>query len=83
MPDWSEVFVIKTVKNTTPWTHAISDLNSEEIAGMFFEKELQKTNQTKYRTQKVIEKKSEKLYVKWKSYGNSFNSWIDKKDVII
>ena len=41
---------------------------------MFFEKELQKTNQTKYRTQKVIEKKSEKLYVKWKSYGNSFNS---------
>ena len=23
-----------------------------------------------------------KLYVKWKGYYNSFNSWIDKKDLI-
>ena len=28
---------------------------------------------------KVIKKKSDKLYVKWKGYDNSFNSWIDKK----
>ena len=27
-------------------------------------------------------KKFKKLYVKWKSYNNSFNSWIDKKDII-
>ena len=23
-----------------------------------------------------------KLYVKWKGYDNSFNSWIDKKDLV-
>ena len=45
MPNWSEeVFVIKKVKNTVPWTYVINDLNGEEIIGTFYEKELQKTN---------------------------------------
>ena len=26
--------------------------------------------------------KGDKLYVKWKGYNNSFNSWIDKNDVV-
>ena len=43
IPNWSEeVFVIKKVKNTVPWTYAISDLKGEEIVGTFYEKELQK-----------------------------------------
>ena len=46
MPNWSEeVFVIKKVKNTVSWTYVINDLNSEEITGTFYEKELQKTIQ--------------------------------------
>ena len=32
------MFVIKEIKNTVPWTYAISDLNGEEIAGSFYEK---------------------------------------------
>ena len=44
-----EAFVIKEVKNTVLWTYIISDLNGEEIVGMFYEKELQKTNQKKFR----------------------------------
>ena len=42
-----EVFVIKKVKNTVPWTYVINDLNGEGIIGTFYEKELQKTNQKK------------------------------------
>ena len=43
VPNWSEeVFVIKKVKNTVPWTYVIDDLNGEEIIGTFHEKELQK-----------------------------------------
>ena len=43
--NWSEeVFVIKEVKNTVPWTYVINDLNGEEIIGTFYKKELQKTN---------------------------------------
>ena len=44
-PNWSEKgFLINKVNNTVPWTYAISDLNSEEITGSFYEKELQSTN---------------------------------------
>ena len=53
-----------------------------EIIGSFYEKELQKTNQKEFRIEKVIKKKGDKLYIKWKRYNNSFNSWIDKKDIV-
>ena len=67
------------MKNTAPWTYVISDLNGEEIIGTFYQKELQKTNQETFRTEKAIKRKGKNLYVKWKSYNNSFNSWVDKK----
>ena len=76
-----EVFVIKKVKNTVPWTYVINDLNGEEIIGTFYEKELQKTNQQEFRIEKVIKRKGDKLYVKWKGYDSSSNSWIDKKKI--
>ena len=57
--------------NTVPQTYIISDLNSEEIAGSFYEKELQKTNREEFRIEKVIKRKRNKQYVKWKGYDNS------------
>ena len=60
-------------------TYVLSDLNSEEIVGRFYEKELQKTNENEFRVEKVIKRKGNNLYVKWKGYNNSFNSWIEKK----
>ena len=74
-----EVFVVSKIKYTVPWTYVISDLNCEKTAGNFYEKELQKTSQEKFRIEKVLKRKGAKLYVKWKGYNNSFNSWIDKK----
>ena len=65
-----------------PWTYEISDLNGEKILGSFYEKELQKTNQKNFRIEKVIKRKGNKLYVKWKGHDNSFNSCIDEKDII-
>ena len=82
-PNWSEeIFVVKKVKKTVPWTYVINDLNGEETIGTFYEKELQKTNQKEFRIEKVIKRKCDKLYVKWKGYDNSFKSWIDKKDLV-
>ena len=46
-----------------------------------FMKKLQKANQQEFRIEKVIKRKGKKLYVKWKRYDNSFNSWIDKNDI--
>ena len=62
-----------------PWTFVISDLKDEEIVGTFYEKELHKTNQKEFGVEKVIKRKGDKLYVKWKGYDSFFNSWIDKK----
>ena len=47
-----EVFVIKKVKNTVPWTYMMKHLNGQEIVGTFYEKQLQKTNQTEFRVEK-------------------------------
>ena len=83
MPDWSEeIFIIKKIKNTVPWTFVLNDLNGEEIIATFYENQLQKTNQKEFRIEKVLKKKGDKLYLKWKGYNNSFNSWIDKKDIV-
>ena len=70
------------MKNAVPWTYVINDLNDEKIIGIFQEKDLQKTNQKEFRIEKVLKKKCDKSYVKWKGYDNSFNSWIDKKDLV-
>ena len=32
--------------------------------------------------EKVIRRKGDKLYVKWKGYDNSFNIWIDKANLV-
>ena len=63
--------VLQKLKST------ISDLKGEKIVEMFYEKELQKTNQKEFRAEKVIKRKGDKLYVKWKGHDNSFNNWTD------
>ena len=62
--------------------HFISDLKGKETVGMFYEKELLKTNQKDFRFEKVIKRKDDKLYVICKGHDSSFNIWIDKKHSI-
>ena len=45
-------------------------------------KKSEKTNQTESRVEKIIKKKDDRPYIKWKSYHNSFNSWINMKDIL-
>ena len=54
-------------------------LNGEKIIVTFYEKELQKTNQKESRIEKVIKRKGDTLYVKWKGYDNSFIIGLIKK----
>ena len=41
-----------------------------------------KTNKKEFIFEMVIERKGDKLYVKWKSCYSSFNSWIDENYII-
>ena len=73
-PNWTEeVFVIGKIKNTVPWTYVINDLNGKEIAASFYKNELQKTSQKGFRIEKVLKRKD----------YNRFNSWINKKDLVL
>ena len=74
--------MIKKVKNTVTWTYVIKDFNKEEIVEIFYEKELQKTNQKEFRTERVIKRRGDKFYIQWKGYDSLFNSCIDKKDIL-
>ena len=76
-----KIFVIKEIINTAPWTYVINNLNGEEIIGTFYEKELKKIDQQEFRIEKLINKKENKLYVKWKGYDSIFNSWNNKRDL--
>ena len=87
-PNWSEeIFIIKKIKNAAPWTYNINDLNGEETIGTFYEKNYKK-NPPKFSIEKVIKRKGNNLYVKWKGvitdkwYDNWFNSWIYKNDLV-
>ena len=80
---WSdEVFIIKKVKKTLPWTDVISDFNGEKIVGIIYKTELRKTNQREFTVEKVIKRKDYKLYIKWRGFHRFFNSWVDKKDIM-
>ena len=46
-------------------------------------KKKKKKNQNKFKVEKVIKRKGDKLYLTWKGYHNSFNSWVDKKNYIV
>ena len=70
------------IRNTVPWTYVTNDCNDKEIVGTFYEKELQNTNQEKFRIEKLIKIKGDKLYIKWKGFDNLLNSCIDEKDIV-
>ena len=82
-PNWSKEVFFSKIKNTVSWTYVISGLNGEPIVGGFYEKKNCKNlDQQEFRIGKATKRKDDKLHVKWKGYDNSFNSWIQKKDLL-
>ena len=79
---WTEeVFTISKIQLTISVTYKITDYNGMEIQGSFYEQELQKTKQDIFRIEKIIKQQGNKSLVKWLSYHDSFNSWVDNKDI--
>lgn len=63
--------------------HVISFINGEEAVGSFYGKGLQKTNQKEYRVEKIINKKADKIDVKWIGYDNALNTSLNTKDTVV
>ena len=54
----------------------------KKLLNVFIKNNCKKTSQKEFRIEKILKRKGDKLYVKWKGYNNSFSSWINKKDLI-
>lgn len=82
-PNWTtEIFTIKTAKNTNPPTYKLVDYQDQPIDGGFYEEELSKVQYPDgYLVEKVLRKRRDQLYVKWLGFDNSHNSWINKMDL--
>jgi transposase InsO family protein len=88
-PTWShEIFKISKIINNIPITYELFDLNYSDIKGRFYREELQKVivhNSDNYDIERVISRrgkgKNRQLYVKWMHWPESFNSWINTKDL--
>ncbi|GFV52653.1 chromo domain-containing protein [Trichonephila clavipes] len=84
LPGWTEeTFTIYKRYPTNPPTYVLQDSSGKEIAGRFYEEELQKINKTSndfWAIEKIIRTKgrgsSRHLLVKWVGFDDSFNSWI-------
>ena len=63
-------------KGTFEKGFTIKDQLGEPVRGSFYEHELQLSIQEIFRIERVIRKKKNQVYVKWKGYSNAFNSWI-------
>ena len=76
-PNWTEeLFTISSVKATNPPTYTIKDQLGEPVRGSFYEQEQELSLQEIFRIERVLRKKKDHVYVKWKGYSNAYNSWI-------
>ena len=57
-------------------------LTEKKLLEHSMEKNYEKKKQKEFRVEKVINRKGDKQYVKWKDNDSYFNSWIYKKDII-
>jgi hypothetical protein len=84
-----EVFKIWNIDNTPIPTYRLEDLNGERIKGSFYGEELVKTStvgeNTEFQIENILKRRGrgEKLeyLVKWKGYGDDFNTWISASEV--
>ena len=75
-----EIFTISDIVQTTqPITYRLTDLAGEHIEGTFYKEQLQKTNQSIYRVDRILRRRTRngqpEVYVSWKNYPDKFNSW--------
>ena len=81
-PNWTKaVFTISSVKATKPATYTIKNTLREPVQGTFYEQEQQLSAQEFFRIERVLKKKKNQIFVKWKGHSDAFNSWVPLTDL--
>ena len=77
----SDNFVSRLTQASLPCgTDVANFVNKKDFN--FTKQYFEKANEKQFRTEKVIKKIGDKLYLKWNWCNSTFISWIDKKDLI-
>ena len=85
--NWSEeVYEVSEILPTRPTTYKLRDLAGEDIQGAFYNEQLQKTDLTIYRIDKILRKRRRpggvnEVFVRWSGYPDKFNQWIPADSV--
>lgn len=83
-PNWTnEIFTVHSVQPTVPITYLLKDHTGDVLAGGFYEKELSKTEVDEvYLVEKILQRKGDRVRVRWLGFDGKHDSWIRKKDLI-
>lgn len=83
-PNWTtEIFKVRKVQQTNPYTYLLEDYKGNPILGGFYEFEIQKVMYPDvFLVERIIRRKGNKVYVKWLGFDQTHNSWINKTDVL-
>ena len=81
-----EIFKIARVYRENPITYDLVDLEDDPIIGRLYRKELRKTSLPEYFViEKILKTRTKnnrkQVFVKWRSYPDKSNSWVDYKSV--
>ena len=86
LPGWTEeVFVIRRVKNGKVPTYKVEEWDGSLLRGTFYEQDLQKVNvkdDDLFRIEKIVKRKGNKVLVRWKGWPVTYDSWLEKKDLL-
>jgi hypothetical protein len=85
LPNWTnEVFKIYAIKPTKPPTYILQDHNGELLQGGFYEQELSKSKTGDvYLVEKVLQRKGDKIKVRWLGFNKKSDTWLNKGDILI
>lgn len=88
LPSWSdEIFIVSKTHHTIPPVYSLQDQAGEILKGSWYEAELQKVKTDNvYKIESILGQRKLKgktqYLVKWRGYPDSFNSYVDKKDIV-
>lgn len=83
-PNWTnEIYTVHRIQPTVPVTYLLKDHKGEVLEGGFYEHELSKTSVGDvYLVEKILQRKGDRVRVRWLGFDGKHDSWIRKKDLI-
>lgn len=84
LPNWTnEVFTVYKVQPTIPETYILKDNKGNLLQGAFYGHEMLKsTVGDVYLVEKVLQRKKDKVKVRWLGFDKTEDSWIPIKDLV-